>query len=107
MTAGTSPRKRAWRAAPLPVVVRRLAKRETTCAIVSPQLSDIRRQWSVEESAHRLIRVLVADRLGDQPRDREHLELVELSVLGDPDRVHDRDFLDRRRAEPLHRGTRQ
>src|SRR5437773_6790695 len=47
---------------------------------------------SVEERAHRLVRVLVTDRLGDQSRDRQHLQLLEASLLGDPDSVRHRHF---------------
>src|SRR5256886_8504688 len=39
--------------------------------------SEVRRRTSFEERAHRLIRVLVADRFGDQSGDRQHLQLLD------------------------------
>src|SRR6266704_1139212 len=67
------------------------------------QSSVLSRQSSVEERAYRLIAVLVPDRLRHQPRDRQDLQLVEVPILGDADRVGDGDLVDRRRPQPLDR----
>src|SRR2546422_1477056 len=75
MTAGIFFRNRACRAGPLPVCSRRCAVSETMVA-----MAVFRYPWSVlvEQRAHRLIAVLVADRFGHEPRDRQHFQPLEL-----------------------------
>src|SRR5256886_16231327 len=69
--------------------------------------SEVRRRTSFEERAHRLIRVLVADRFGDQSGDRQHLQLLEAALVWDADRIRHRDLIDRRGTQALDRGPRQ
>src|SRR5262245_33923301 len=96
MTAGMRPRRRSSRAAPLPVTLRGSAERVAWVAITLCPLLLL-----FEQRAHREIAVGITNPLSHQWRDRKDLQVLELPVVGQGDRVGDRHFLDRRLRQPL------
>src|SRR3954469_13682661 len=106
MTPGTLPARRRLRAAPLPVSLRVATWRFACWAIcTSPesQESGVRSRESelaapdsrlptpdsIKQRTHRLIAVGVPNGLGQEARDREHLEPIEAPLRRDGDRIGD------------------